>query len=68
MEAAEGRPGLSDHRQQGRQLLEGQREEARAGDSDSHTERDKVRGRKKENSQYGAEKAEPSIVQLHSAP
>lgn len=39
LEAAEGRPGLSDHRQQGRQLLEGQREEARAGDSDSHTER-----------------------------
>lgn len=32
LEAAEGRPGLSDHRQQGRRLLEGQREEAREQD------------------------------------
>lgn len=29
LEVAEERPGLSDHRQQGRRLLEGQREEAR---------------------------------------
>lgn len=48
LEVAEERPGLSDHRQQGRQLLEGQREEARARDDDSDTERDRVRGRKKE--------------------
>lgn len=48
---AEERPGLSDHRQQGRRLLEGQREEARArnGDSDA-TGKDRVRGRKKERS------------------
>lgn len=47
MEVAEERPGLSDHRQQGRRLLEGQKE-ARARDDDSDTERDRVRGRKKE--------------------
>lgn len=47
LEVAEERPGLSDHRQQGRRLLEGQKE-ARARDDDSDTERDRVRGRKKE--------------------
>lgn len=48
LEVAEERPGLSDHRQQGRRLLEDQQEEARARDDDSDTERDRVRGRKKE--------------------
>lgn len=48
LEVAEERPGLSDHRQQGRRLLEGQREEARGRDGDSDTERDKGRGREKE--------------------
>lgn len=48
LEVAEERPGLSDHRQQGRRLLEGQREEARGRNGNSDMERDRVRGRKKE--------------------
>lgn len=52
LEVAEERPGLSDHRQQGRQLLEGQREEARARDGDNNKERDRVRQEEREKCQY----------------
>lgn len=57
---AEERPGLSDHRQQGKRLLEDPREEARARDGDSDTKRDRVRGRKK--------KREVSVVSSQSRP
>lgn len=60
MEVAEERPGLSDHRQQGRRLLEDPREEARARDGDSNTKRDRVRGRKKERSFSGEQSKQTS--------
>lgn len=58
LEAAEERPGLSDHRQQGRRRLEGQREEARARDGDSDTERQGERQEERETFQCGAVKAD----------
>lgn len=52
MEVAEERPGLSDHRQQGRRLLEGQREEARGRNGDSDMERQSERREEREKLQY----------------
>lgn len=60
LEVAEERPGLSDHRQQGKRLLEDPREEARARDGDSDTKRDRVRGRKKERSFSGEQSKQTS--------
>lgn len=61
LEVAEERPGLSDHRQQGKRLLEDPREEARARDGDSDTKRDRVRGRKKERSFSGEQSKQTSL-------
>lgn len=60
LEVAEERPGLSDHRQQGKRLLEDPREDARARDGDSDTKRDRVRGRKKERSFSGEQSKQTS--------
>lgn len=64
LEVAEERPGLSDHRQQGRRLLEDQREEARARDGDSDMERNRVRGRKKERN-FSVEQQKQTSQKLH---
>lgn len=63
---AEERPGLSDHRQQGRRLLESRKEEATDGNR-TQRQTDRVRGMKRERCQYQAGKAGQSQVHVSSA-
>lgn len=54
---AEEKPDLFDHRQQGRQLLEGHRDE-RQGQHGMHRQTDMVKGRKKERFQCWTRKTD----------